>query len=197
LTYYKCIDDRRDTKNKLKKLIFAVIALFFLRGKNKARAGYPELELKIKKGLDNLNGLEQNKCASVDEAASAFAELMQTAAAFGLESGAARIAGQTGWHLGRWLYIIDALDDFDKDLKNREYNVFIEYYGNKDKFAQDLDNIKYSLTSSLEQINAAVSLLDNSPVTPVILNIINLGCAAFRKKFYKNIKNREGFHESL
>jgi len=197
LTYYKCIDDRRDTKNKLKKFIFSLISVFFLRGKNKACARYPELDEKIKESLENLNNLEKNKCASIDETAAAFAGLMQTAASFGLESNA-RIAEQIGWHLGRWLYIIDAIDDLSKDLKKREYNAFIEYYGDKNKFAQDLDNIKYSLTSSLEQINTAFSLLADSPVSPIILNIINLGLCDVQEKILKNNKQGGFFHaESL
>jgi hypothetical protein len=179
LAYYKCIDDARDTKNIIKKFVFAISSVFFLCGKKKGAAAYSELDEKIKKALQHLNHLEQTKCASIDEAASAFAELMKNAASFGLEGGAARIAEQIGWHLGRWLYIIDALDDFDRDLKKREYNAFIEYYGDK---LQDLDVIKHSLTSSLNEINTAFSLLDNSPVSPIILNIINLGLCDVQEK---------------
>lgn len=192
LTYYKCIDNVRDTKNKLKKLFFTIISVFFLRGKKKASANYPGLEEKIKKSLDNLNYLERNKCTSIDETAAVFAELMQNMASFALENNT-RIAKQIGWHLGRWLYIIDALDDFDKDLKKGEYNAFIEYYRNKDKFLQDSDIIKYSLTSSLNEINTAFSLLTNSPVSPVILNIINLGLCEVQEKIlnkYKKIKDK-------
>ena len=189
LTYYKRIDDARDTKNKFKKFFFSVTALFFLPSKKKARALYPELEEKIKKTLDNLNNLEQNKCASIDETASAFAELMKGAAVFGLEElGNVRIAERIGWHLGRWLYIIDALDDFDSDLKKREYNPFIEYYADRDKFLQDLDIIKYSLTSSLNEINTAFSLLRDTPVSPVILNIINLGLCDVQEKILNKYK---------
>ena len=61
LAYYKCIDDMRDSKNKLKKLISAVISLFFLPGKNKASKTYPELEDKIKQSLDKLNNCEAIK----------------------------------------------------------------------------------------------------------------------------------------
>jgi hypothetical protein len=195
LNYYKCIDDVRDSKNKLKKIFLSIIAGFFLRGKNKACKKYAGLDEKIKKPLDNLHKLEREKCKSIDEAASAFAELMKNAAAFGLESedeSKSRIAAQIGWHLGRWLYIIDALDDFYKDLKKREYNAFIEYYGGKEDFLQDLDIIKYSLTSSLNEISAAFSLLNNSCVSPLILNILNLGLCSVQEKIlnkYRNIKS--------
>ena len=181
LAYYKCIDDMRDTKNILKKPFFALLSLFFLAGKNKARKAYPELEDKIKQGLDDLNNLEINNCGSIDEAAAAFAGIMQTAAGYGLEQNT-RIAEQIGWHLGRWLYIADAVDDFNKDLKRREYNAFINYYKDAGNFTEELDIIKYSLTSSLDQIDTAFSLLADTPVTPVILNIINLGLCDAQEK---------------
>ena len=187
LTYYKCIDDARDNKNKFKKLAFTIASVFFLRGKKKACANYPGLDEKIKESLDALNRLERGKCASIDETAAAFAELMKSAAGFGLEKNK-RIAEQIGWHLGRWLYIADALDDFDRDLKKREYNAFIEYYGHRDRFLRDLDIIKYSLTSSLNEISAAFSLLDSTPVSPVILNIINLGLCDVQEKILRKYK---------
>ena len=31
-------------------------------------------------------------------------------------------AGQIGWHLGKWIYLIDAVDDIEENLKNGSYN---------------------------------------------------------------------------
>ena len=188
LAYYKCIDDARDSKNKLKKLAFRVASLFFLPAKRRACAGEPGLGENISLALDSLGKLERAKCASVDEAAEPFARLMQTAACFGLDINV-RIAEQIGWHLGRWLYIIDAADDFERDLKKREYNPFVEHYGGKAGFARDLDIIRASLTSSLDYINAAFSLLPSSPASPVIFNIINIGLCDAQEKILRKYKS--------
>ena len=195
LIYYKCIDDARDSKNIFKKLFFRILSIFFVRGKNKATILYPVLEEKIKESLECLSALEQRECASIDEVAAAFAEMMKNISSFGLDESdsAIRIAEHIGLHLGRWLYIIDALDDFESDLKKRRYNAFAVYYcGDKNKFIQDLDTIKYSLTSSLKEIDTALSFISNtnSMVSPIVFNIVNLGlCNVQEKILSKHSKN--------
>jgi len=195
LAYYKCIDDIYDTKNKFKKFFYRTLPLFFSHMKKKACKFFPGLDDKIFKPLSDLNSLEKERCDSIDKTASCFAELMQNIMCFGLESEEhVRISGQIGWHLGRWLYIIDALDDYGKDIKKKEYNPFIEYYNknNKSDISADADILKYSLTSSLHEISAAFCLIGNSCVTPVIENIISLGMCEQQEKVLKKLKiNRE------
>jgi len=191
LSYYKFIDDINDAKNIFKKFFFRIFfppVLFFSRFKKNARRYYPGLENQIKPSLLKLAELEKNKCKSIDEAASCFAELMKNIVSFGLKTfEQSRIAEVIGWHLGRWLYIIDALDDFDRDLKNKEYNPFIEYYKEKTGMISDTVLIKSSLTSSLSEISAAFSLIGNSCVNPVILNIINLGLCDRQEKILRKL----------
>jgi len=204
LTYYKYMDDLTDTKNLFKKFflkIFFPPLLLFSRMKKKACKYYPGLDGQIQPDLIKLSELEKIKCKSVDETASCFAGLMKNVVSFGLEQPEhIKIAEIIGWHLGRWLYIIDALDDFGKDFKRKEYNPFIEYYGNKKNLAADIDMIKSSLASSLSEIDVVFSLLDktdkteNSCVNPIILNIINLGLCDVQEKILnkltlKNIKS--------
>ena len=207
LAYYKFIDDINDTKNKAKKFfikIFFPPFLFFSRMKKKACRYYPELDGLIKSSLAKLSELEKGRCKSIDEAASCFAELMKNIVSFDLKNPKnsenqeqIKIAETIGWHLGRWLYIIDALDDFDKDLKRKEYNPFIEYYGNKNNLISDIEMIEFSLTSGLSEISAAFSLLNkenleengnNSCVNPVVLNIINFGLCSQQEKILDKFK---------
>ena len=190
LSYYKYMDDLSDAKNILKKFflkIFFPPSLLFSNMKKKARKYYPELDGLIKTSLEKLSELEKNKCKSIDETASCFAGLMKNVASFGLkEPEQIKTAGTIGWHLGRWLYIIDALDDFDKDLKRKEYNPFIEYYGDKNNLICDTDIIKSSLTSSLSEMREAFANItdtnEDSRVNPIVLNIINLGLCEQQEK---------------
>ena len=32
------------------------------------------------------------------------------------------------YNLGKWIYLIDALDDYDKDIKKQNYNVFVNSF---------------------------------------------------------------------
>ena len=182
LSWRKCMDDAADAKGRLKKFFFGVspLTLFFSRLKKKALKLYPELEAQIEPPLSRLSGLEKAKCKSMDETASCFAELMQNVASFGIkgEEGE-KTAKIIGWHLGRWLYSVDAIDDFDKDLKKGEYNPLVECCGDKNSLISDIDLLKSSLASSLGEMRSAfcsfASMSPASCIEPIILNIINLG----------------------
>jgi len=197
LSYYKYKDNINDAKNILKRFflkIFFPPRLFFSRIKKKARKYYPGLEAQITPSLSKLSELEKNNCKSIDQAASCFAELMQTVASFGLETAEQiKSAEIIGRHLGRWLYIIDALDDFDKDLKKREYNPFVEYYGDKKNMIADIEIIRDSLALSLSEISGEFSRLfkhdtEDSCVNPIIFNIINLGLCDRQEKILAKLK---------
>lgn len=192
LSYYKFADDINDEKNKLKKFFLKIcfpVKLFLAHIKKKAGKYYPGLENQIHQPLLKLAELEKNGCDSIDCAASCFAKLMQNAASFGLEDpGQIKTAGNIGWHLGRWLYIIDALDDFEKDIKKGGYNPFISYYGDKKAMIDDVDMIKYSLASSLGEMNSNFLNAGDSCVNPIVLNIINLGLCSRQEKIIKKLK---------
>ena len=192
LCWYKCIDDINDTKNIFKKFFVFPALVLFLYMKKKVRRYHSGLEAQIRQPLLKLNALEKNSESSVEAVAACFAELMSNIASFDLPDksrGAELIAKSIGYHLGRWLYIIDALDDFDKDIKTGEYNPFVEYYKTKENILGDIELIRSLPTASLIEIEKAVSLVESSHVTPIISNIINLGlCDAQEKVLKKLIK---------
>ena len=81
--------------------------------------------------------------------------------------------------LGKWIYLADALDDVDKDLKTKNYNPFIAAYGDvKDKasfLAQRKDELALTMYSVY---NATVRAYDALSVTVsegVLSNIVYLG----------------------
>lgn len=184
LTYYKCIDNINDTKNKLKKFFIWLVLPLFSHMKKKACKYYDGLEEKIKLPLLKLGELEKNSSSSVEAIAECFAELMQNIASFGLTDSAELISKSIGYHLGRWLYIIDALDDFDRDIKSKEYNPFVEYYKSKENILNDIELIRILPTMSLEEMSKALSLVSNSYAVPIISNIINLGLCDVQEKIF-------------
>ena len=189
LSYYKCIDDINDTKNKVKKIFIRLALPLFSHMKKRACKYYDGLEEKIKSPLSKLNALEKSGQGSVEAAAAYFAELMQEVASFGLSEGtdgAELIAKSIGYHLGRWLYIIDALDDFERDRETGEYNPFVEYYKTKENILNDIELIRSLPTVSLAEMAKAVSLIGSSCTVPLISNIINLGLCDVQEKIFAN-----------
>ena len=109
--------------------------------------------------MDLLKQLEQEHCASIDRAADAFAKLLECAAE-GVENPTRRrILEQLLYHLGRWVYLIDAADDLKKDALSGNYNPVALRYGlmngtwteaDRREFAATLDHSVYMMTTAFE-----------------------------------------------
>ena len=193
LSYHKYKDDIADSKSRLKKL--KKISPFFLllsHMRKKSRRYHPELENLIVPHLKRLSELEARNCASIDETASCFAGLMENIFSFGITApNGLETAKTVGRNLGRWLYMADALDDFEKDKKKGEYNPFVAYYKDKDSLASDMDLVKYALTSNLNEMDEAFSLFcagAGSCLDPIVFNIIDLGLRDRQEQIFGKFK---------
>ena len=179
LTYHKLRDDIADGKG-LKRLGVRFLMPEAKRMRRRARFD-KDSEAFIEDKLGALAALERERCASFDRAAEPFGELMAYASALGFEENTpeARIAAEIGRHIGRYIYIIDALDDLADDIKSGSYNPFRQMYGDgTDGVARETENIRTALTMELVGVSNAVELIDFSK-TPeygeIIKNIIYLG----------------------
>jgi hypothetical protein len=88
----------------------------------KAAAYRPAYDASVRRQLQMLHDLEQEGCESIDRAADAFAVLLGSAAQEVDEPVRRRILEQLLYHLGRWIYLIDAADDLKKDAETGNYN---------------------------------------------------------------------------
>lgn len=123
LAYHKLNDDVVDNgKGKLKKS-------FFNSSYKKAKKAEPVLDEIVQKRYSQLLKYEKACGDSVDMAADPFGNMMQDIVCQLLDKEKCTEAvKQIAYNLGKWVYLIDALDDFDKDLKKKNYNVFINLY---------------------------------------------------------------------
>ena len=173
LAYYKLEDDWRDDKNPA-----AVCAKAALGGAMKKAANrQPEMDRAISRGLKELGELEKANCSELDAPADAFARMMKSVGLSApIENRGDRIAlAHTLYHLGRWVYLIDAWDDRDKDKKKGSYNPFIASGADKDR-------AEFLLNCSLNEAINAYQLLNLLSHEGLLDNIILDGCPA---------KNRE------
>ncbi len=179
-TYHKLLDDRSDQRG-FKKLAAALLLVPASSMRKRAGLGeHPEAFIREK--LCELSALEKQGCDSVDQVAEPFGELLAEVFAFGFAEGDSkyRIAKEIGRHLGRFIYIADALDDLMDDCKNGAYNPFLKMYGEDftAKLQADLPMLERALTMELVGIEAAVELMSFDAVPSyeaIIRNIIYLG----------------------
>lgn len=121
LSYHKCRDDIADESGA--RRLRARLGLVYMHHMHRAAAGkYAELEREIVEQLATLAELERSGCASVDIPAAAFGRITEAILCHGLEGGSAAIARRIGYHVGKWIYLADALDDYDADVRAGHYN---------------------------------------------------------------------------
>ncbi len=119
LVYYKYTDDIKDgDKGKGKRL-------WFKSGHKRAQARYPEISEIISRNLAEQEKTEKANVASVDIAADATANMLCELSDYLLEDKKTPQTRALFYAVGKWIYLIDALDDYDKDKKKGAYNPFL------------------------------------------------------------------------
>ncbi|NLW73946.1 MAG: hypothetical protein GX057_03495 [Clostridiales bacterium] len=176
LTYHKLRDDISD-ENGLRRHIAKAALLPANRMRRRAAAALPGLDEIIEAGIGELGRLEAEKVASVDLPAGVFGGIVEDILSYGLEGKPAAVARQIGRHIGKWLYIADALDDFPEDIRLGRYNPFACLYQNRRPNEEELAGINAALTHELMEAELGFNLIDYGCDTlrGVISNILYFG----------------------
>ncbi|MGN0106371.1 MAG: DUF5685 family protein [Hominilimicola sp.] len=173
LSFLKLLDDWNDDRS-IKALMSM---LLFRRGVRKAKRRYPEAYDSIRVCLDRLSRLEKERCAEIDETADCFAKILEILFTpdFIADENEKRILSWLGYNIGRWIYIIDAYNDIEKDMKKNSYNTFLEKYRGKplSEIKTELkEKLDISMTFTLENAASAYDLLTVHKNSEVLDNII-------------------------
>lgn len=161
LEYYKLLDDWND-EHSIKALLGLLI---FRIGKNRAFARNREKSTVIKECLDKLSRLEEAHCSSIDECADCFAKILEELFVpnFIKDETQRKVLKWFGYNIGRWIYVIDAVNDMEKDYKKKNYNPFNESFksGDYGRYVREIRREKdFTLTYTLSNAAAAFDLLD-------------------------------------
>ena len=177
LAYHKVRDDLNDEKG-VKKLEATLTYPFVKRWRKRAlKAGYAELDGKVEDALARLAELEGQQKPSVDEPAAIFGEILSDITSVGLSGVEERIAKELGRCVGKWIYVVDALDDCAKDKEKGRYNPFLLLYGGRPPRENELESISNAIKVELLAAEAAADLMetDKQPIKNIIENILYLG----------------------
>ena len=123
LAHYKLRDDVLDEHKGSFK------SAFISKGYKRAKKLQPEMDKIVFDGYKNLLSLEQKGEKSVDIVSDSFATMMAKISNVLFGEFSTEYTYNLVYALGKWVYLIDALDDYDKDIKNKSYNVFYNAYG--------------------------------------------------------------------
>ena len=126
LSYHKCLDDWNDER-KPSRWILARL----LRPKVKrVSARYPETASLIEKKLNQLTIAERAQNTPIDKVAKLFGEIMGEVFAYKDDFWKDDLY-KVGFYLGKFIYLLDAYEDIEKDLKTGDYNPYREICGNE------------------------------------------------------------------
>ena len=143
----------------------------------RARALRPEFDRTARELLERLRVLEQERCPSLDEPADAFARILAAAAAEAEGDTKRRVLEQMLYHLGRWVYLVDAADDLAEDFASGSYNPLICRFGlERGELTEEArESLVVSLDHSIRLMGAAFELWDFGAWAPIIRSTVYEG----------------------
>lgn len=162
LTYYKVEDTVSDEKG-LRRLGARAVRPCVNGMKRRAGRSVSGIADIAESSLRSLSALEAELCGIPDRMADIFGDMMGKLLAFGLEGTAARIAYEIGLHTGRWVYLTDAIFDYEDDRKNGSYNPFLYSCPDPEEMAYFRESVfRGMMAIEAASIMRAVDLIDFS-----------------------------------
>ena len=178
LAWYKLMDDAHDEGRLRAKAALKAFRRVF----RKLQRARPELCEKVDENLKALRRLEEQKCDSLDETAEAFAKIMEAIFEEGpLPEGfkEQQVLRRIGYHLGKWIYLIDAIDDIDENIESGAYNPLLfrfHYEAEEEGFkSRIMKTCRFNLFHYLGEIGKAVDLLAIKKNRGIIENVVYKG----------------------
>ncbi len=191
--YHKLRDNIRDSSGG-RKLLWRALMPYANHVKKKASALYPDEDKLVTAYIDSQFAAESNALQTgevvIDELCEPTANAISSIAVnLSAKADDKVILKHFGYFLGRWIYLIDALDDLNEDIDKGSFNPLVLKYGlttedvlNK---SQKYENARCfgndSLNMSISEAIKYYELLDLGEFKPILDNIMYQGISGAQK----------------
>ncbi|MBQ6496754.1 MAG: hypothetical protein IJI74_06260 [Firmicutes bacterium] len=211
LAWYKLLDDAHDEGKTSAK----AASLLLRRQYRKLSQKHPALCKGIAEHLAELSALEEAKCDSIDAAAEAFAKIMEVIFREG-STNLHETFAEIGYHMGKWIYLIDALDDIEENIESGAYNPLLyrfDFQGRvsgdpaladetPEEFRQRIrERMEFNLYHYLAVLGEKIECLDIQKNKGIIENVIYFGMNRTTEEILEhketNNNQKEDLHESI
>lgn len=172
LAYYKLLDDKLDGDVK------GVLSFLYKSGYKRTLRAHPRVAGIIARQTENQRAVEEKNTGIIDEACEPTAIMMRDLSDYVLGEYADGHTAGLCYDVGKWVYLADALDDYDKDVKKGRFNVLYNAFGADCKAEAvkkgegEINFIFNSLFADMREHLAAIKFHFNHDLTD---NIILLG----------------------
>ncbi len=193
--YYKVKDSLAD-RGFLEKLRAVFAYPFAALARKKAAKRQPDIDAAMAQTTKSQAKIEHAGSALTDEAAQPTAQSLSIIFSMLTDDNVQkRVLTQLGYLLGRYIYLCDAFDDIEKDIKLKNYNPFV--ISSKEKPADEIyAQAKASLNLTMAAISAAYELLNIRRFKTILDNIIYQGLPStvqsIVQKYSSNCPKSEG-----
>ena len=156
LVYYKLQDDIIDGKSNRK-----VLNALFAKQVQKAKLIFPEADEILAKQYQALRDLEEKNESIIDKVSDCFGLMLSRLFMLVCPSCDDNLYS-LAYNVGRYVYLIDAVDDIEDDAKRGNYNPFIVKYGKEDTFDKFMEKCKSEVEFAVYgTINKAISYFND------------------------------------
>ena len=187
LAWFKLLDDARDEGRLYAKATTLLLKHHYKRLREK----YPRLCRSIEDRLRQLSDLEKERSSSIDRVGDTFGQMMTDIFTEGVsilcpDAGKASQLQKTfteiAYNMGKWIYMIDAVDDIEENLESGSYNPLIYRfnYRSEEESPEDFrkridEDLRFNLFSYLATLGEGIDRLDMKKNSGIIENVVYLG----------------------
>ncbi len=166
LTYYKNLDDWTDDGKRSKLAAANLLKKDAARVKKK----YPHKAKIIQKDLNALHKLEKENEHNIDRISGYFGDMMAEIFAYRHDEWEQSLR-KIGFFLGKFVYLMDAYEDVEDDVKNGQYNPFSEGFTALDpqEFADKCKNIMTMMLAECSREFEKLPILTHAEILRNIL----------------------------
>lgn len=198
LYYYKIKDDIIDDKNLKSIVLEKILKPYF-----KKISSISKINNLIESNLKNLSDFEKNKNFNyIDEISHPFSDIVGNILKYypyELVDDNEYLRNNLynfGYTLGKWIYLVDALDDLKDDIKNKKFNPINYLYNKENKSFDELlplikDRLEFSILNCSYNCNEILKTLPLKRNEDILKNILELGMMDKYLKISSNTCNNK------
>lgn len=187
LAYYKLLDNVTDDNSTLSKIYSKVLNTYLKKAPKKylERASYIEDCLKNLYSLEKASGEK-----SMDELSHHFADLTGYILSSYYGKDKYEELYFLGYNLGKWIYIIDAYDDLEKDMENGKFNAINSVFNKTNLSYNDLvssisNRIDFTLVNCAQASLDSLNRMNLDKNYELLYNILQFGLMEKMDKVFK------------
>lgn len=183
--YYKIKDDLSD-ESFFRRFLMLFLLPFAAFWRKKAIRFFPQLDEIICESMVSQANTEAKQTDQFDIAAHASADALGKVFAYDAAD-EYRALYRFGYAVGRWVYLMDAVDDLEKDLKKGRYNVFALAFGltSSNLSNEQKTKIQETLNASEGMALEAFYQTGCHYMRPIIENILTEGMNQVKERLLK------------